>query len=239
MDIPVINMIIRSGWVARLVLLLLLGFSFLTWTVIINRLIYFSKIQKLNSMYRKFFDNINKFSDMSGAGELLESAPMGLLGKNTRLEYKRIIEDAKMHTEVKDWSFYIQNQFFMAREKLDAISADVASRLDRGVFILAVISSVAPFLGLLGTVWGIMNSFFEIGNQGSASLPVVAPGIAEALITTVAGLVVAIPSVFFYNIFVHRAERIDDEMGEFQDHLILRLKRELFNLLYGSSKPGK
>jgi biopolymer transport protein TolQ len=101
-----------------------------------------------------------------------------------------------------------------------------------------MISSIAPFMGLLGTVWGIMNSFYEIGNQGSASLPVVAPGIAEALITTVVGLAVAIPALFFYNYFNHRAERIENEMDEFKDVLLVRVKREIFNLLY-TERPSK
>lgn len=238
MDIPILNMLIRSGWVARLVLLLLLGFSFLTWAVIINRFLFLAKIQKLNKRYRTFFDKISVLSQLQGAGKDIEECPLGKLGHVTLQEYQRILEDAKMHTAVSDWSFYLQNQFYMVKERLGAVSSNLSSSLDRGVFILAVISSVAPFLGLLGTVWGIMNSFFEIGNQGSASLPVVAPGIAEALITTVAGLVVAIPSVFFYNIFVHRAERIEDQMDEFEDHLTLQLKRELFNLLYsGKQKP--
>jgi biopolymer transport protein TolQ len=99
-------------------------------------------------------------------------------------------------------------------------------------------SSIAPFLGLLGTVWGVMNSFFDIGNQGSASLPVVAPGIAEALITTIVGLVVAIPALFFYNYLNHRTERLDNEMDEFREFLLGRLKREIFSLLY-SERPAR
>jgi biopolymer transport protein TolQ len=77
-----------------------------------------------------------------------------------------------------------------------------------------------------------MNSFFEIGNQGSASLPVVAPGIAEALIATLAGLAVAIPALFFYNYFNHRAERIETDVDEFKTMLLARIKREALLDLY-------
>jgi biopolymer transport protein TolQ len=107
--------------------------------------------------------------------------------------------------------------------------------LDKGLVILAISSSVAPFIGLLGTVWGIMNSFYQIGDQGSASLPVVAPGIAEALIATILGLAVAIPAVLFYNYYMHRVERIENEMDEVKNLLQSHLKRDLFNLLYGNS----
>jgi biopolymer transport protein TolQ len=81
-----------------------------------------------------------------------------------------------------------------------------------------------------------MNAFYQIGNQGSASLPVVAPGIAEALITTIIGLAVAIPAVLFYNYFVHRVELIENEMDEFRNLLQAHIKRDIFNALYGKSK---
>jgi biopolymer transport protein TolQ len=89
---------------------------------------------------------------------------------------------------------------------------------------------------LLGTVWGIMNSFFEIGNQGSASLPVVAPGIAEALVVTLVGLAVAIPAVLFYNYFIHRVERIENEVGEFKNILFSHVKRDILSVLYGDKQ---
>ena len=237
MNIPVVAMVIRSGWIARIILLILAGFSFVTWAVIFNRIIYLNRISQLNIRFRSFFDGLRGFKQLEKGSTEFNTCPLGKLGKISLLEYKRIIADAQSHSAVKDWSFYLQNQFYMASERLGATAASLSSKLDYGVFLLAIIGSVAPFLGLLGTVWGIMNSFYEIGNQGSASLPVVAPGIAEALITTIVGLGVAIPSVFFYNIFVHRAERIEDEMDEFSDQLLLRLKRELFNLLYGANSP--
>lgn len=233
MNIPVIAMIVRSGWVARIILLLLGLFSLITWAVIFNRALYFNKIRVLNKKFRRMFDSMKSFKQIEAMSADFEQCPLGQLGKASLYEYRRIIADAQAHQGVQDWSFYLQNQFFMATEQLKARGANLASRLDYGCFLLAIVSSVAPFLGLLGTVWGIMNSFFEIGNQGSASLPVVAPGIAEALITTIVGLAVAIPSVFFYNMFIHRAERVEDEMDEFSEHLLHRLKRELFNLLYG------
>lgn len=235
MNIPVLSMILRSGWVARIILLILAFFSLLSWAVIFNRIFYLRHITALNRRFRKLFEGLKSFKQLEKVDPNLESCPLGKLGTVSLGEYKRIISDAKNHSAVKDWSFYLQNQFYMASERISAVAAYLSAQLDYGVFLLAIISSIAPFLGLLGTVWGIMNSFFEIGNQGSASLPVVAPGIAEALITTIVGLAVAIPASFFYNMFVHSAERIEDEMDEFGDQLMLRLKRELFNLLYGES----
>ncbi|MFW6254769.1 MAG: MotA/TolQ/ExbB proton channel family protein [Chitinivibrionales bacterium] len=233
MDIPVVAMILRSGWIARIILLLLAFFSVITWAIIFNRLMYLGKIKRLNRLFRSRFESARSIRELEKCDRKLGGCPLGQLGLLSLKEYRRILSDAKSHSAVKDWSFYLQNQFHMASEHLSSAATAIGSRLDQGVFLLAIVGSIAPFLGLLGTVWGIMNSFYQIGNQGSASLPVVAPGIAEALITTIIGLAVAIPAVFFYNIFVHRAGRLEDEMDEFGDQALLRLKREIFSLLYG------
>jgi biopolymer transport protein TolQ len=92
-------------------------------------------------------------------------------------------------------------------------------------------SSTAPFVGLFGTVWGIMDSFFEIGEKGSASLTVVAPGIAIALITTVAGLLVAIPAVVTYNMYIKKAEKIEDILDSCSDLGFAKIKEELLLII--------
>lgn len=232
MNIPVLDMVLRSGWVGRGIIFFLLLCSFATWGIIFNRLFVLAKIAADNSRFRKKYSTLVKLSDIEKLDKKEIQSPMAQMGRVTASEYRRILEDAQSHTGVKDWSFFLQNQFSMAADSLESAFYALVAPFDHGVFLLAMISSIAPFLGLLGTVWGIMNSFYEIGNQGSASLPVVAPGIAEALITTIVGLSVAIPALFFYNYFNHRTERIETEMDEFRDHLQVRLKRELFNLLY-------
>jgi biopolymer transport protein TolQ len=100
----------------------------------------------------------------------------------------------------------------MLRRGVDRSGASVVQVLERPLGWLATFATVAPFLGLLGTVWGIMNSFLQLGAQGSATLDVVGPGIAEALITTVAGLGVAIPSVVGYNYLVRQARAQENEV---------------------------
>lgn len=238
MDIPVIDMIARSGWAGRIITLLLGLCSLITWAVIFNRYFALNNINSKNRNFRQRYDGLSKLSDIESVDKKVLTAPMGQLGRAAAMEYRRILEDAQSHTGVKDWSFFLQNQFTMASERMESTFLAVTANFDKGVLFLAMISSIAPFLGLLGTVWGIMNSFFEIGNQGSASLPVVAPGIAEALITTIVGLAVAIPSLFFYNYFNHTIERIENQMDEYKDLVMVRLKREIFNLLY-TERPGR
>ena len=112
----------------------------------------------------------------------------------------------------------------VTRSLQQAVTAE-RTRLERGVNFLATTGSSAPFIGLFGTVWGIMESFRRIGVMKSASLAVVAPGIAEALVATAAGLLAAIPAVIFYNYFLGRINTIATEMDNFSSELINIIER--------------
>jgi len=213
MDSPLVTMIMHASWAAKLVLCILLLFSVITWMIIVSRLYFIKSAERGNRSFKKQFDRLDRLAELDQMDKKMLLNPLGRLGG-------------------RDPSFMLQSQFSMAEERLESVCTGIVSTLDRGVFLLAIVSSISPFLGLLGTVWGIMNSFFEIGNQGSASLPVVAPGIAEALIATLAGLAVAIPALFFYNYFKHRAERIETDVDEFKTMLLARIKREALLDLY-------
>jgi biopolymer transport protein TolQ len=236
MNIPIIDMVLRSGWAARFILILLGIFSIITWAVIFNRLSVLGGANKKNKQYLQKYAGCAVIPDLEKLDKELLSCPMGLLGMKGVNEYRRILKDSHSHTGVRDWSFFLQTQFAIALEQIDTVFSGLSRKLDSGLILLAISASVCPFLGLLGTVWGIMNSFFEIGNQGSASLPVVAPGIAEALVVTLVGLAVAIPAVLFYNYFLHRVERIENEMGEFKNLLFSHIKRDILSVLYGDKQ---
>jgi biopolymer transport protein TolQ len=126
-------------------------------------------------------------------------------------------------------SFFLENQFHIADERMDSGIVGQSKRLERGLTGLAIVSTVAPLLGLLGTVWGITHSFFQIGEQKSATLAVVAPGIAEALITTIAGLIVAIPSVAFYNYLTHAITNAQDAMEDVKAAMTRLLRLSILN----------
>jgi biopolymer transport protein TolQ len=238
MNTPFIDMILRSGWVARSILILLGIFSVVTWAVVFNRLYYLGQAAKKHKLFLRRYAACKAVTDIEKIDSQVLKCPMGQLGSVGAGEYKRILDDSRSHSSVKDWSFFLQNQFGISLERINTIFSELARRLDKGLIFLAISASVCPFLGLLGTVWGIMDSFFEIGNQGSASLPVVAPGIAEALITTLVGLAVAIPAVLFYNYFVHRVDRIENEIDEFKNLLFSHVKRDILNTLYGDKQAG-
>ena len=110
---------------------------------------------------------------------------------------------------------------------MDSAVAQEADRLAERLNFLATVGSVAPFVGLFGTVWGIMNSFFQIGSQQNSSLAVVAPGISEALFATAIGLFAAIPAVIAYNRFSHRVNQLEARMQRFADRFHASLSRDL------------
>ena len=110
---------------------------------------------------------------------------------------------------------------------MDSAIAQEAEKLAERLNFLATVGAVAPFVGLFGTVWGIMNSFFQIGQQQSSSLAVVAPGISEALFATAIGLFAAIPAVIAYNRFAHRVDQLEARLQRFADRFHASLSREL------------
>ncbi|MDR0306669.1 MAG: MotA/TolQ/ExbB proton channel family protein [Chitinispirillales bacterium] len=235
MSIPILEMTMKMGLMGKLVIVIMIILSLVSWAIILNRMFALKKIAAANSLFRGKYDRMQNFTDLEKMSHMELGAPMGQLARVTAAEHRRIIDDAQSHRGVRDWSFFLDSQFTMAKDHIESAFTGIIATFDKGIFILATISSIAPFIGLWGTVWGIMNSFYEIGNQGSASLPVVAPGIAEALITTIVGLAVAIPALFFYNYCAQKAERAADEMEEFKDVAVVRLKREIFSAFYSAA----
>lgn len=201
MELTVIDLIKQTGFVAKAVLLILLFFSVFSWAIIFYKWKIFKGMRKQN---QKFFE---AFLNSNGAKELFSSAKRFELSPVASL-YRGVF------TKV-----YGKNP-----SNLEAIirklSSDEANRVESYLGFLATTGSTTPFIGLFGTVWGIMDAFRAIGVKGSASLATVAPGIAEALITTAAGLFAAIPAVIAYNYFTSQANKIMNEVTDFSETLI-------------------
>ncbi|MBA7515022.1 Tol-Pal system protein TolQ [subsurface metagenome] len=143
--------------------------------------------------------------------KLKESKPMPSFGQNTKKENPRLNEE-----------LFDNIRLAMERTKITEIS-----ELETSLPVLSTFVSVSPFLGLLGTVWGIMQAFLEIRVRGSAHITIVAPGISDALITTVYGLLVAIPALIFYNIFRSRLNNFDSEFNKFISEVFVRFRKDI------------
>jgi len=230
MNSPVVKMLVESGSVGLAVCLILLLASLISWVVIINRFLYLNAVGSGVARFKRAFEKLSSLREFGTIRESLRSSYAGILVNSYIKELNRIAIDLKNKTGEKQ-EFYFEQQTKIAQEKVDTETAKYAQKLSWGLHILAIMASAAPFVGLFGTVWGIMDSFFEIGEKGSASLTVVAPGIAIALITTVAGLLVAIPAVVCYNLFVKKAEKIEDILDSCSDLGFAKMKEELLYMI--------
>ncbi|MCX8026806.1 MAG: protein TolQ [Thermodesulfovibrionales bacterium] len=201
MDHNVIQIILHAGYVVKGVLIILLLFSIVSWTIIIHKWLHFSKADKENYSFSRIFDTTSNPKDLYNSTKRFSTSPMSNLFRSVFAE--------KTYTERDE-----------LKRMLKRYTALEAARLERYLNFLATTGSTTPFIGLFGTVWGIMNSFTGIGASGSASLAVVAPGIAEALIATAVGLAAAIPAVIFYNYYLSKANRLIIELEDFSEELV-------------------
>lgn len=201
----VLNLILQAGPVVKLVLLILLFFSVYSWAIIIYKHRFLSKVEKESVVFNRNFIQARNWDDLAQTTKSLTMSPMAILFRTLLSSKDKSREDMK--------------RILKRVETMEAV------RLEKHLTFLATTGSTTPFIGLFGTVWGIMNSFRGIGKLGSASLAVVAPGIAEALIATAAGLVAAIPAVIAYNYYLSRAQRNIIMMEDFSQELIDHFSR--------------
>ena len=216
------GLIARQSLIGHIVLASLLAFSVVSWGIILFKLWQFRQVDAQTSTFVAIFRKSRKFSEVQSVCKSLAASPLtgvfqaGYVELNTQLrdtESPRTDPVAGGAPRPSLRSFEA-----LDRSLLRATNVEV-NKLERHVSILATTASITPFIGLFGTVVGIIIAFQDIGTTGSTNLAVVAPGIAEALIATAAGLFAAIPAVYFYNHLMHRvkvaASAIDDFSLEF------------------------
>jgi biopolymer transport protein TolQ len=208
MNINIFKIIAEADIVVQLILLLLIFFSVFSWAIIFFKYKTIKAGFKQSAKFLDVFRRSKSLSDVNDAAKKLRASPLAVifLAGNKELAYQ-----SKSSAE-NGWSAAKTES--LNRALLKASNAEV-SRLEKMMFFLATTGSVSPFIGLFGTVWGIMISFIRIGAMRSASLQVVAPGIAEALIATAVGLFAAVPAVIAYNYFLGRIKDLIADMEDF------------------------
>ena len=218
----VINLVLSSGSVSKVVLLILLFFSIASWGIALQKLFQFRKIDKDTAKFREAFRQSSKFSEVQAVCATVDKSPLvgifqtGYAELNAQLHQPQHSSETS-HEETETPSL-LKSLNPLDRALIRAAAIEI-NKIEHKISFLATTASVTPFIGLFGTVWGIMGSFQGIAGTGSTSLGVVAPGIAEALVATAAGLFAAIPAVCFYNYFTNRVRiyvsLIDDFSLEF------------------------
>jgi biopolymer transport protein TolQ len=200
----VIHLILQAGGMVKFVLLLLLFFSVMSWAIIVYKHRALSRAARQSDEFVAAFRSARNAKDAKELVTLakkFQASPQANVFLAVHAEGSRISRDE-------------------TRRALKRYATLEAAVLESHLTFLATTGSTTPFIGLFGTVWGIMNAFRGIGAAGSASLAVVAPGIAEALVTTAAGLAAAIPAVMAYNYYLSRTRRMIIEMDDFSEELL-------------------
>lgn len=218
MDHPFISTLVRSGPVGQTILAGLLLLSLYTWSVV------FWKRLELRRAERSARDSVLRFRERSrewlaGPAGTPVPEPIGSIFEEGMREYRA-------QSELFPRGGLPPDSMVRIEEAVDAETADRMADLERGQTVLAIAASASPFIGLFGTVWGIMNAFRGMSLEGSAGIAAVAPGVAEALVTTVAGLAVAIPSVVAYNLFNRRIQVVTALLERFSVEFLRAVHHE-------------
>lgn len=215
----IVSLILRSSPLAKGVLLILLLFSAISWGVVLFKTWQFQRAQRQSSSFIEIFRRSSKFSEVQAVCRTLEASPLvGIF----QAGYAELTAQLKGATPSGGESRPAGSSARPTLRSMDALDRALlraagveVGRLEKRLTFLATTAAITPFIGLFGTVVGIMISFQAIGVTGSTSLSVVAPGIAEALIATAVGLFAAIPAVYFYNHFTDQVKQFAAAMDDF------------------------
>jgi len=215
-----------TGLVVKGVLLLLILFSVVSWAIIMFKFFQVHKAFSESGRFMDFFWKTKRFDTIAAQADRFASSPLVALFNEGYSELKQLMEADGTKPEHAGVSTDLGGVANVSRALRRATNLEV-NRLEKYTTFLATTGSTSPFIGLFGTVWGIMVAFEGIGRTGSASLAVVAPGIAEALIATAVGLVAAIPAVMAYNHFQHKIRVLVKEMDSFSSEFLNIVQRNI------------
>jgi len=212
--------IASSDPISKFVLLCLGLMSIMSWGIILYKLWTFQQSRRQTSKFLEIFRRSSKFSEVQAACGSLSASPLvglfqsGYAELNAQLRQTPPSDAGSTNPRPAAGRPTLKSLAALDRALLRASAIEV-NKLERRVSFLATTASIAPFVGLFGTVWGIMTAFLGISQTGSTNLGVVAPGIAQALIATAFGLAAAIPAVLFYNSLTQRVKLFASEMDDF------------------------
>jgi biopolymer transport protein TolQ len=226
----VVSLVAGSGPVVFGVLLLLIFFSVACWAIIAFKFTQVRRAHKESAQFLEMFWQSRKLDTIYEQSERLRNSPVSEVFRAGYIELSKLRKQkaAKSGAGQDDSALFEESGLENVERAMRRAATAERTRLERFVPFLATTGSSAPFIGLFGTVWGIMDSCHQIGAKGAASLAVVAPGISEALIATATGLAAAIPAVMGYNYYVAKLKELDSEVENFSNDFLNIVKRVFF-----------
>jgi biopolymer transport protein TolQ len=219
-DLSIVSLILNASWVVQLVVALLVGVSIASWAAIFRKIVSLKKAQLLNDEFDREFWSGTSLNDLfAGAAQNAKhSGSMERIFASGMREYQKLRE-----RHISDAGTLLDG----ARRAMRASYQREADAIEVNLSFLATVGSVSPYVGLFGTVWGIMHAFTGLAALEQVTLATVAPGIAEALVATAIGLFAAIPAVVAYNRFSHDIDRIANRLETFIEEFSNILQRNL------------
>jgi len=208
---------------AKAIIVLLGAFSIIAWSVMVYKAMQMRRARRLNYYFNEEFRAQKTVLDIFDRKLQVEGCPLYAVYQTGCVQL-----DARLRGpggERRKQSVTLKNMEHVKRA-IENVVAQESLKLESGLILLAIAVSGAPFMGLLGTVWGVMSTFAGIAQQGSATMAAMAPGVSAALITTVAGLLVAIPSMFGYNWLVHNLRVFTVNLDNFAQELVSKMESE-------------
>jgi biopolymer transport protein TolQ len=215
----VVTLVLRSSPISKAVLLTLALLSIISWGIILYKLWTFRRTERHSAQFLDVFRRSSKFSEVQAVCKSLDDSPLVGLFQSGYAELTAQLRQSAEEPVASNPHGTVVRPTVKSLPAIDRAlmraSAVEVNKLEHRVPFLATTASMAPFIGLFGTVWGIITAFEGIGQTGSTNLGVVAPGIADALVATAAGLFAAIPAVYFYNALSNRVKLFASEMDDF------------------------
>jgi len=219
-DLSIIPLLLNASWVVKAVVLILVGMSLASWTAIFSKLVRLRQVKSMNEEFNKAFWSDASLNDLYAVAlrNAKSTGPMERIFASGMREFQKLKE-----RRVTDVAALLDG----ARRAMRASYQRELDAVESNLPFLGTVGSVAPYIGLFGTVWGIMHAFTGLASLEQVTLATVAPGIAEALVATAIGLFAAIPAVIFYNRFAHDIDRVANRLETFIEEFSNILQRNL------------
>jgi biopolymer transport protein TolQ len=235
LSVDILELVLHAGIVVKLVLIILLLFSVISWAIIFVKFRMFRLAEKESRVFLKHFWTSKDFSKSFVDAKKMVHSPVASLFRSAYVELERIRQERNNPTPSKTpaesgLSTELLGGVAGIDRTLRRMVGTELTKLEKALTFLATTGNTTPFIGLFGTVWGIMDAFRQIGMRGSTSLAVVAPGISEALIATAAGLFAAIPAVVAYNYFINKLRVLSSQMESFSAEYLNIVERHFRNI---------
>ena len=230
-DLSILQLVLGASWVVQLVMLLLVAVSIASWAAIFRKLFALGRIKSLNDNFEREFWSGTSLNDLfaAAAQNARVSGPMERIFASGMREYQKLRE-----RRIQDAGTLLDG----ARRAMRASYQREVDAVETNLSFLASVGSVSPYVGLFGTVWGIMHAFVGLASLQQVTLATVAPGIAEALVATAIGLFAAIPAVVAYNRFARDIDRVAIKMETFIEEFSNILQRNLGAQAHSATPSG-